>query len=242
MANSGARPILSGDVTLAEFPAAAAASDDFANPTTTNILAMLMGFDGATWDRIRALAGDADATTAALAAALTMARTMLYNGATWDRARSAPAADDVAATGIPAAALMGYDGATWDRLRAYANALGVSPVPSGVAAAATSIYRTAGGFETGNVVKAGPGTVYWLRAYNNNGAARFAQLFDAVAVPADATEADDSFAVAATSNSGVIDFGTFGRRFATGISWCNSTTFRTKTIGGADGWVEIAYV
>lgn len=34
-----------------ELPAAAAASDNFANPTTTNLMAMGMVWDGATWDR-----------------------------------------------------------------------------------------------------------------------------------------------------------------------------------------------
>src|SRR3990167_5037688 len=34
-----------------EFPAAAALTDDFANPTTTNVAGMNMLWDGATWDR-----------------------------------------------------------------------------------------------------------------------------------------------------------------------------------------------
>lgn len=39
------------DVTIAEFPAAAASADNFANPTTTNIMSMGMLWDGSTWDR-----------------------------------------------------------------------------------------------------------------------------------------------------------------------------------------------
>jgi hypothetical protein len=35
-----------------EFPAASAISDDFANPTTTSAMSMLMGYDGSTWDRV----------------------------------------------------------------------------------------------------------------------------------------------------------------------------------------------
>lgn len=38
-------------VNITEFPAAAAASDNFANPTTTNVMSMNMVWDGATWDR-----------------------------------------------------------------------------------------------------------------------------------------------------------------------------------------------
>ena len=35
-----------------EFPAAAAITDDFANPTTTSAMSMLMGYDGSAWDRV----------------------------------------------------------------------------------------------------------------------------------------------------------------------------------------------
>jgi len=41
------------DVTIAEFPVAAASSDNFANPTTTNVMSMGMVYDGATWDRAK---------------------------------------------------------------------------------------------------------------------------------------------------------------------------------------------
>ncbi len=43
---------ISGTVTVdSEFPAAAAASDNFANPTTTDVMAMGMVYDGSAWDR-----------------------------------------------------------------------------------------------------------------------------------------------------------------------------------------------
>ena len=35
-----------------EFPAAAAITDNFANPTTTNVMSMEMVYDGSTWDRM----------------------------------------------------------------------------------------------------------------------------------------------------------------------------------------------
>ena len=46
---------LSDSVTVtvdSEFPAAAAITDDFANPTTTSAMSMLMGYDGSAWDRV----------------------------------------------------------------------------------------------------------------------------------------------------------------------------------------------
>ena len=41
-----------------ELPAAAAAADNFANPTTTNIMSMNMVWDGATWDRAPGTSAD----------------------------------------------------------------------------------------------------------------------------------------------------------------------------------------
>ena len=42
-----------GDIEInSEFPAAATIADNFSNPTTTSVMSMLMGYDGATWDRL----------------------------------------------------------------------------------------------------------------------------------------------------------------------------------------------
>ena len=46
--------VISGTVTVeSEFPTAAAAADNMANPTTTNVITHGMLYDGATWDRAR---------------------------------------------------------------------------------------------------------------------------------------------------------------------------------------------
>ena len=45
--------LLAADVSVVELPAAAASADNFANPTTTNIMSMGMLYDGATWDRAK---------------------------------------------------------------------------------------------------------------------------------------------------------------------------------------------
>lgn len=45
---------VTGTITVdSEFPAAAAITDDFANPTTTSVIAMGMGWDGTAWDRLK---------------------------------------------------------------------------------------------------------------------------------------------------------------------------------------------
>jgi len=43
-----------GSISIDEFPAAAAAADATANPTTTSIRSFPFGFNGTTWDRLRA--------------------------------------------------------------------------------------------------------------------------------------------------------------------------------------------
>ena len=56
---------LSDSVTVtvdSEFPAAAAITDNFANPTTTSAMSMLMGWDTSTWDRVQI--GDGTAASA----------------------------------------------------------------------------------------------------------------------------------------------------------------------------------
>ena len=44
-----------------EFPDAAAITDNFANPTTTSAMSMLMGYDGSAWDRVT-IGGGTEAT------------------------------------------------------------------------------------------------------------------------------------------------------------------------------------
>jgi hypothetical protein len=51
--------ISSASVTVdSEFPAAGTITDAFANPSTTSVMSMGMGWNGATWDRLHATAGD----------------------------------------------------------------------------------------------------------------------------------------------------------------------------------------
>lgn len=75
-------------------------------------------FNGATWDRQRSASGDALAATGLLGSAK-----LLFNGATWDRTRSV-GVDTQAATGLPASTLYTFNGATYDRVRDNATATG----------------------------------------------------------------------------------------------------------------------
>ena len=84
---------------------------------------LLSGFNGTTWDRLRALGDDGDAVAAAsLGRLIALARLTGYNGASWDRLLSEGNDRDAIANttlgnlqtlGFP----HGYNGATWDRIR-----------------------------------------------------------------------------------------------------------------------------
>lgn len=71
-----------------EFPSAETITDAFSNPTTPPVMAMLMGWNGASWDRIvsEGSVGDGETVTTKGAIA-TEAYNMMYNGSTWDRIR-----------------------------------------------------------------------------------------------------------------------------------------------------------
>ena len=117
---------------------------------------------------------------------------------------------------------------------------GTNPTPSGAAAQALT-NDTSAAYEASSVSKAGAGTVYGLTGYNSRTSDQFFQFFNSTTVPADATAPVITIRVAASSNFSV-DFGVYGRRFSTGISWSNSSTGPTKTIGSADMFVDINYV
>lgn len=113
------------------FPAAAALADATANPTLTGIASYLFGWNGTTWDRLKAttangLAVDVTRVTGTvtvdseLAAAAALADgaanpttpmvgsdNLLYNGTTWDRQRSIVAALDSTGIGLAGAAIVG---------------------------------------------------------------------------------------------------------------------------------------
>jgi hypothetical protein len=75
-----------------------------------------------------------------------------------------------------------------------------------------------------------------IHGYNNNASAQFIQLYDSATVPADTTIPKIVFNAPGNSNF-FFDVNTRGIRFQNGISWSNSSTLATKTIGAADIFV-----
>jgi hypothetical protein len=85
------------------------------------------------------------------------------------------------------------------------------------------------------VIKASPGTLYGLQGYSTT--AQFLHLYDATTLPADTAVPVVVIPITAGTPFSV-DFGTYGRRFSTGVVAGVSTTGPTKTVGGANTWID----
>ncbi len=125
--------------------------------------------------------------------------------------------------------------------------IAVTPAGAGYAALipeATSAWAlsNAQAFAVTNlVIKGTAGKLFKLFAQNDNAAARYIQLHNAAALPADT--AVPIFSIKLAIGEGrEIDFTQFGRYFSTGIVVCNSTTSATKTIGAADSNFTALYL
>jgi len=115
------------DITITS-PLQAAGADGQTNSTSgIPTYDLASGFNGTTWDRLRALGDDSDGVaSASLGRLVALARLSGYNGATWDRLLS-EGNDRDAITNTTLGNLQtlgfahGYNGATWDRLLSEGN-------------------------------------------------------------------------------------------------------------------------
>lgn len=118
--------------------------------------------------------------------------------------------------------------------------VGSIPVAS-VAAANSPLNGTSAAYEASRAVKASSGVLYSIACYNSKASAQWVLLFNTTAVPADATTTNAvPIYCAATSNCSA-DYGNYGKFFSTGISWSNSSTSPTKTIGSSDVFCDARY-
>jgi len=99
---------------------------------------------------------------------------------------------------------------------------------------------TSTALETNRVVKATPGTAYFVTVASTLGSAQFIQFHDATALPADTAVPVWVANIPANGNLN-IPLSIYGRVFANGIVVCNSTTAATKTIGAANCFFDIQY-
>jgi len=161
-------------------------------------------------------------------------------------AKAEDAASASADVGVPAMAIRKATPANtsdtdgdYEMLQMANGALWTTKIPqSGASASSTNATSTA--YEASRVVKASAGNCWGLTGYNAKVSAQFIQLHDATSLPADTAVPVVIITVAASSNFS-IDFGQYGRRFATGIVICNSSTGPTKTIGTTDCWFDVQY-
>lgn len=116
---------ITGTVTVdTELPAAAALTDAFANPTAPGVAAFLMGWNSATWDRLKSTTANGlvvDVSRVQGTVTTSLASTTITGTVTVDSELPAAAAlaDATANPTVPGvgAFAMGYNGTTWDRVR-----------------------------------------------------------------------------------------------------------------------------
>lgn len=90
------------------------------------------------------------------------------------------------------------------------------------------------------VIKSKGGILYSFFGYNSNSSAQFIQFFDSATVPSDG-EAPLFVMIIPGSSNFFISFDPTRFPFQNGISWSNSSTVDTKTIGSADVYVAGLY-
>jgi len=91
------------------------------------------------------------------------------------------------------------------------------------------------------VISTTPTWFFGLSGYNN-GPAQWIHLFNSTTVPADATAPYIAPIRIGGATNFFFDLGEKGYFFFTGLSWSNSTTLSTKTIGAADVWMDALYL
>jgi len=104
---------------------------------------------------------------------------------------------------------------------------------------ALSNYATAALAASG-IPKATPGVLHSISVTNTSASAQYFQLFDSATLPANGTVPLFSVLLQA-GGFGFFDWPVYGKAFAAGIVWCNSSTHATKTIGSADCFVTATF-
>jgi len=117
-------------------------------------------------------------------------------------------------------------------------------------------YTNGGTASASGVITASPGLLVDCDLYNGNAAARTFQFYDSATVPSDGAQGCDSshfsgcWKVSVTcpattqcawSIVGQAPLRAAAVPFANGISWANSSTVQTKTVGSADSTVSCRY-
>lgn len=103
-------------------------------------------------------------------------------------------------------------------------------------------YDSGSSYVASGVIKANIGRLNGFHGYNSGGA-QWIMIYNSATVPANGASPLIMLHVGATS-SFAWDPGTGatgGKYFTAGISWSNSSTAPTKTVGAADCWLSASY-
>jgi hypothetical protein len=100
---------------------------------------------------------------------------------------------------------------------------------------------TSAAYEASSISKASAGVLYGVFGYNSKTTGQYIQFFNSATVPADAAVPFIAPIFVPAQSNFSFDTGKFGLFFSAGISWSNSSTATTKTIGSADIFATVAY-
>lgn len=205
--------------------AAAAAADATANPTLGGMLSYVLGYNGATWDRVRVAVVAKTATFTGLLNTLPLGR---FNN-------SPPTLTDGDAQLLQLTSAGNLRAEEQKAPVAEDNANGVFAVlPKPVVGGTYSPTRSHGlGALPGNI-KASAGNLLGLYAVNRNAAVRYLQLFNSTGAPSGTPLCQ--FLLVATTGTVLLDQGFFGQGgwdFATGITVGISSTAGSYTAATA---------
>lgn len=249
--NVGASVTVTADT---EFSAAAALSDNFANPTTTSVFALGGVWDGATWDRAPGNSADGLLVNLGANNDVTVTGNVAHDAAdSGNPTKIGGRAVDP--TSLPSAVAANDRSDIYTSLQGEVlvyntrlnfgedqtnNLQGVLPKPI-----AGSTYTGTSGqnnsFQTANV-KASAGNLLKASVINTTGTARYFQIHNTATTPVGGATAANKWLVPANSQLilGPAELGDAGLYHATGLAIANSITASTYT-AGASGDLLVEY-
>lgn len=217
-----------GDVTIAEFPTAAALADGSANPTTTTVGSHMQGFNGTTWDRIRA---GISAVVSSVTGWLNVLSGGVYNASPSTLTEGQFAITRIDSKGSNRVAEQNQPVAE-DNTANYGIIGTLRKLVLGPTYAGTKYQNNS--FTTTNVVAAAA-NVGRINIFNTTASPRYFQIHNSTAGASGGATAYEFWLIPANSQVilGMNELGEGGMPLSTGFTIANSSTASTYTAGSA---------